>query len=128
MARVLIAGCGWLGAALGVELARGGDVLWGLRRRAAELAPELRPIAADLDDPGSLIDLPAPLDAVVFAAAPEASDEESYRRTYVDGLANLLHALRDSKPRQDTSRSPPRFLLISSTSVYGQTAGEWVDE
>jgi nucleoside-diphosphate-sugar epimerase len=126
--RCLIAGCGWLGEALGAALARRGDAVWGLRRRVAELAAELRPIAADLDDPRSLIGLPTQLDAVVFSAAPETGDEESYRRTYVRGLANLLHALRDSKVNGEASDSLARVVIVSSTSVYGQTAGEWVDE
>ena len=117
--RCLIAGCGWLGEALAVALARRGDPVWGLRRRVSGLAPELQPVAADLDDARSLRDLPRDLDAVVFAAAPESSDEDSYRRTYVRGLGNLLRVLGDSRPR---------VVLLSSTSVYGQTAGEWVDE
>ena len=37
---------------------------------------------------------------------------------YVDGLANVL----DQLPR------PNCFLYISSSSVYGQTGGGWVDE
>ena len=62
---------------------------------------------------------------MVFAAAPEASDESSYQRTYVRGLANLLAALRQSGASGDPA---PRVVLLSSTSVYGQTGGEWVDE
>jgi nucleoside-diphosphate-sugar epimerase len=125
LARVLIAGCGWLGTALGIALARRGDVVWGLRRQTSGLPRELRGIAADLTDPDTLETLPSPLDAVVFAAAPEASDESSYQRTYVRGLTNLLDALRESGPAGDP---PPRIVLLSSTSVYSQTAGEWVDE
>lgn len=108
-----------------MALARRGDVVWGLRRHAAGLPTPLQPIAADLADPETLTRLPARLDAVVFAAAPEASDESSYQRTYVRGLANLIAALR----RSGASGHPaPRVVLLSSTSVYGQTAGEWVDE
>jgi nucleoside-diphosphate-sugar epimerase len=124
VSRVVIAGCGWLGAALGQELARRGDAVWGLRRRTAGLPPGLQPIAADLADPGTLTALPSPLDGVVFAAAPEASDESSYQRTYVDGLGTVLEALRAGA----TTDRLPRVILLSSTSVYGQTTGEWVDE
>ena len=106
-------------------LARRGDSVWGLRRHPSGLPPALQPIAADLADPATLTALPSPLDAVVFAAAPEASDESSYERTYVRGLTNLLDALRRSAPAGEL---PPRIVLLSSTSVYGQTAGEWVDE
>lgn len=40
-------------------------------------------------------------------------------RVYVDGLANVLAAL---------PQPAPRFVYVSSTSVYGQTDGEDVDE
>jgi nucleoside-diphosphate-sugar epimerase len=41
------------------------------------------------------------------------------REVYVHGLANVLAAL---------SQPAPRFLYVSSTSVYGQSDGEQVDE
>jgi nucleoside-diphosphate-sugar epimerase len=43
----------------------------------------------------------------------------------VRGLGNLLEAL--GKPGR-ASHPPPRVVLLSSTSVYGQTAGDRVDE
>jgi nucleoside-diphosphate-sugar epimerase len=61
---------------------------------------------------------------VVFAAAPAGPDEADYRAIYERGLGNLLDALR----RSATGDAPPRIVLLSSTSVHGQTAGEWVDE
>ena len=125
MARVLIAGCGWLGSALGVAMAARGDAVWGLRRNAALLPREIQPIEADLDDARTLQRPPRPLDAVVYAAAPEASDAASYERVYVRGLAHVLDAVRAAGPSTDR---PPRVVLTSSTSVYGQTDGEWVDE
>jgi nucleoside-diphosphate-sugar epimerase len=150
MARVLIAGCGWLGGALGTALAARGDAVWGLRRNAALLPDGIGKIAADLDDPRAVADaLPGALDAVVYAAAPDAGDEASYHRTYVRGLDHVIAALRpsigtpavglgaevfadgDDEAEGDDRRghrSHPRVILLSSTSVYGQTAGEWVDE
>jgi nucleoside-diphosphate-sugar epimerase len=121
---ILIAGCGWLGTALGLALARRGDAVWGLRRHPSGLPPPLQPIAADLADPATLTALPSTLDAVVFAAAPEASDGPSYERTYVRGLANVLEALHANA----LTNRLPRVVLLSSTSVYGQSGGEWVDE
>ena len=125
MARVLIAGCGWLGGALGVALAGRGDAVWGLRRNAALLPDAVRPIEADLDDPRTLAALPGPFDVVVYAAAPEAADEASYERTYVRGLGHIIEAARGFALGRERG---PRLILLSSTSVYGQTTGEWVDE
>jgi nucleoside-diphosphate-sugar epimerase len=42
----------------------------------------------------------------------------SMREVYVGGLTNVLDALP----------APRRFVYVSSTSVYGQGGGEWVDE
>lgn len=115
--RVLIAGCGYLGGALAAQLAGAGDEVVALRRRPAELAPGVRPFPADLGDAAALRALPGPFDAVVYAAAPGGRDETAYRAVYAAGIANLLAAVRCA-----------RFLLTSSTSVYAQDTGEWVDE
>jgi nucleoside-diphosphate-sugar epimerase len=118
MANVLVAGCGDVGTALALRLAGTGHSVWGLRRRADALPAPIRPVAADLGEPTSLAGLPADLDVVVYAAAAGAFSGTAYRAAYVDGVANLLQA---------TGRVG-RFLFVSSTGVYGQRGGEWVDE
>ncbi|MDQ1348678.1 MAG: hypothetical protein QG573_2054 [Acidobacteriota bacterium] len=119
--RVLIAGCGDLGTALGLELAAAGDEVFGLRRHPGTLPATISPLAADLGDPGTLLQLPA-VDALVYCAAADRSTDEAYRAAYVDGVRNLLAA----PPIQ---HSPPqRFFFVSSTAVYAQDGGEWIDE
>lgn len=122
MARILIAGCGDVGGALGRLLVDAGHTVWGLRRRPDALPPGLRPIAADLTDAASLKGLPDGLDAVFYTAAATGRDENHYRRAYVDGPTRLLAALHDSGQR------PRRVLFTSSTAVYAQNDGGWVDE
>jgi nucleoside-diphosphate-sugar epimerase len=122
MAQILIAGCGYVGTALGLRLAATGHVVWGLRRSAEGLPPGIRSVEADLTAPETLQKLPPELDAVFYTAAPNGSDEAAYRAIYVDGLCYLLEAL----VRQ--GQSPQRVLFTSSTAVYAQSAGEWVDE
>jgi nucleoside-diphosphate-sugar epimerase len=122
MARVLIAGCGYVGAALGALLDRESHAVFGLRRRAGALPWGVRPIEADLVIPGTLRELPPQLDFVFFMAAPAGRDDALYRTLYVDGLGNLIDALVEQKQR------PKRIFFTSSTSVYGQKDGEWVDE
>jgi nucleoside-diphosphate-sugar epimerase len=121
VSRVLIAGCGYVGSTLGERLAADGDEVFALRRRTEGLPSALQPIAADLADPDALRELPA-LDAAVYAAAADEFREAAYRAVYVDGLRNLLQALAASE------KPPRRVLYASSTSVYGQRDGEWVDE
>lgn len=119
---ILIAGCGDVGTALGVRLAEAGHRVWGLRRHADRLPASITPVAADLAEPASLGRVPSGVDTLVYAAAADAFDERSYRRAYVDGLRNVLAALEARGARLD------RVLFASSTAVYGQTNGEWVDE
>jgi nucleoside-diphosphate-sugar epimerase len=96
-------------------------VVYGLRRNPGRLPAPLRPLAADLGAPETLRNLPE-VDAVIYAAAAERSTEEAYRRAYVDGVRNLLAA-------PALQRSPPRrFVFVSSTAVYSQDGGEWIDE
>lgn len=120
--RVLIAGCGYVGTALGLRLARAGHEVHGLRRSPGGLPDPIRPIAADLTRPAALRTLPRALDVVVYTAAADGREPADYRAAYMDGLRNLLGAL------EARDRPPRRVLFTSSTGVYGQAGGEWVDE
>lgn len=122
MARVLIAGCGDVGTALGRRLAGRGDTVFGLRRRAFDGGPGITPVQGDLTRPDSLAGLPEGLDQVVYTAAADGRTEEAYEAAYPGGLANLVEAL--------TARgeSLQRLIFVSSSAVYAQDDGEWVDE
>jgi nucleoside-diphosphate-sugar epimerase len=132
MARVLIAGCGYVGSALGERLTRAGlpgaggpgtgHSVWGLRREAAGLPGGVQPFIADLCNNKSLQNIPTDLDFVFYMAAAAASTEAAYRAAYIEGLGNCLTALKSR------NQNLKRFFLISSTAVYGQDTGEWVDE
>ena len=122
MTRILIAGCGDVGALAGVMLAGKGHEVWGLRRRIAALPPEIRPIAADLTVPADLRGLPPDLGLVLYTASADAHDQAAYRRAYVEGLRNLLAALVGQE------QATARVVYTSSTGVYAQRDGSWVDE
>jgi nucleoside-diphosphate-sugar epimerase len=121
VSRVLIAGCGYVGTALGLRLAAGGAQVWGLRRSPGGLPDPITPIAGDLTDPATT-DLVPDVDAVVIATSADRRDPDAYRRAYIDGPVRLLDGLM-SRPTP-----PDRVLVVSSTAVYGQTDGAWVDE
>lgn len=122
MARVLIAGCGYVGTALGQGLAALGHEVFGLRRRPEGLPRGIHAVAADLSEPSSLEALPGAVELLVYCASAAGFSEQAYRAAYVDGLQNLFDAIsRWPEP-------PRRILFTSSTAVYGQHAGEWVDE
>lgn len=118
--RILIAGCGRIGQRLGRQWHEDGARVWGLRRSAAPLPAPLETLNGDLTHPETLPTPPEGLDLVYYLATPGTFNDGAYRLTYVDGLRNLIAWL----PRDTAAR----IVFISSTAVYGQTAGEWVDE
>lgn len=119
--RVLIAGCGDVGTQLGLLLSETGAEVWGLRRGAHSLPSPIRPIPANLLSPDLAKDLPA-VDHVVYAASADESTPEGYRAAYLLGVRNLLDALAQS------GSAIRRLLFLSSTAVYGEARGGWVDE
>jgi nucleoside-diphosphate-sugar epimerase len=118
---VLIVGCGDVGIATARLLTDSGYHVVGLRRNTDALPGFIEPMKADIVDPGSL----APLQnrqfawVLVTSSAGEFS-QQRYHSVYVNGLQNVLASLQ---------RHPLRHLLLaSSTSVYHQQDGSWVDE
>ena len=121
MPAVLIAGCGDVGSELARRLLADGHAVYGLRRRVQLLPEGVRPVEGDLRDPGRLRTLPNAIDVLCYTASADGRSPEAYREAYVEGLRNVLIA---------TSRAGPlrRVLYTSSTRVYPQANGEWVDE
>jgi len=117
MANVLILGCGDTGGRLAVQLAQAGHEVTGVRRSPKAL-PGVRMVQADITRPFRLA-LSAP--AYVFIIlSPDRSDRDGYAHTYLDGLDRIRDALEGTNPR--------RVFFVSSTSVYGEDGGQWVDE
>jgi nucleoside-diphosphate-sugar epimerase len=123
--RVAILGCGYVGIRLGRSLADAGHEPIGVRR-SAEGIERIRDagfdaVRADVTEPDALGAIPD-VDAVVFAASSGGRDAAAARAVYVDGLAT---AIDHFGARDDP---PDRFLYTSSTGVYGDHGGDWVDE
>ena len=118
---ILLAGCGDLGTEAGLRFAASGHRVVGWRRSPAKLPAAIEGAAADLGSP-ELPPVPADTTAVVIAVAAHSPSEEAYRTAYVRGVAHVLDALeRDGV-------HPDRVLFVSSTAVYGDAGGGWVDE
>jgi nucleoside-diphosphate-sugar epimerase len=120
---VLIAGCGDVGSRLANELLPLGWVVHGLRRNISLLPAGVNGVAGDLFNPTRPATWPGTaLDYLVYCATPTERDEAGYRAAYVEGLQRVLSWLEES------GQQPKRIVFVSSSSVYGQQNGEWVDE
>jgi nucleoside-diphosphate-sugar epimerase len=125
--RVVVVGCGYVGLALAGQLdARSHEVV-GVRRSNAGLdavdavGSGVEAVRADATDPESLSALPD-ADAVVFAASSGGRGADAARKVYVDGLANVVDEYGSR------AAPPDRLVYTSSTGVYGDHDGGWVDE
>lgn len=118
--RVLLAGCGDLGQRVAQRLTDRGAVVWALRRHPPAEPGAIRWLPGDLSDPARLVGLPDGITRIVFLPAPDARDEAAYRAVFVDGLRHLLGALDRTACR--------RVLFVSSSAVYGEHHGAWIDE
>lgn len=118
--RVLVAGCGDVGARVALLLRDSGAEVWGLRRSDAPLPAGITLLQADLTDADSLRQLPERIDRVVYLPTPDTRGPLAYRKVFVQGLQNLLQALG--------RRALQRIVFVSSSAVYGEHNGDWVDE
>lgn len=120
---VLIAGCGDVGSRLARQLLAENWQVHGLRRTVAQLPAGVIGVAGDLFNAQCPPAWPTgPLDYLVYSAAATEHDEAGYRAAYVEGLTHVLGWLKQH------GQSPKRLLFVSSSSVYGQKDGEWIDE
>ncbi|KIC70333.1 NAD-dependent dehydratase [Kocuria rhizophila] len=115
--RVLLAGCGDVGTALGLRLSDRGWSATGVRRHADRLPAPLAGVSLDFADPGEAR-LPD-VDAVVVTLTADGHDVAGYEHTYLGGLRGLRRALGEQEPL---------VVLVSSTGVLGGGDGERVTE
>ncbi len=78
----------------------------------------LSPVIADVLKPDTLKNLPG-ANRVLQAVGLDRSAGVTHQQVYVDGLRNVLQALEGRVGG---------LVLASSTGVYGQNDGSWVDE
>lgn len=120
---VVIAGCGDVGSRLASQLLAAGWEVHGLRRNVSRLPEGVIGIAGDLFKKDCPDTWPiGGVDYLVYCAAATDHDEAGYRKAYVEGLQHVLEWL------DDYGQQPKQLVFVSSSSVYGQQNGEWVDE
>lgn len=119
MAKILIAGCGDLGSGLATNLVAQGHAVTGIRRTKSDFPSGVKGLTGDLvamsDDTLPDVDL------IFLIMTPNGRHEAAYRAAYFDTAQVLIR-------RYQTAMNPPKVFFVSSTSVYGQSQGEWIDE
>jgi nucleoside-diphosphate-sugar epimerase len=118
----LIFGCGYLGRRVARRWRDAGEEVFVVTRsgrRARDFAEAgYKPIVADVVRPASLVNLPV-AESVLYSIGYDREAGASMHEVYVAGLKSVLDALPDETGK---------LLYISTTGVYGQSRGEWVDE
>lgn len=119
--KLMVFGCGYLGFRVAERAVSAGQVVWATTRcpdRAAKLSDRgIRPLLADWNDARTLRDLPE-VDRVLVAVSYDRREKRSRFESQVGGLSRLLSFLP----------SKTSICYISTTGVYHQTDGGWVDE
>lgn len=121
MAKILIIGCGEIGYRVALALHHQGHHVVGFKRQPPVNERPFAMISADICRASTLSVLAVDFDVVLFIVSPDRRQEQNYQLVFETGLNNLIsHFAKANKS--------PKWLMVSSTSVYGQNQGEWVDE
>ncbi len=119
MNNIFIIGCGYVGSLLAQEWGKHNRSVIALARSkgSARHLQEKRidSVPGDLDEPRSLC-LPPLTGSLLYylAPPPPAGDQDTRVRHFVDAI--------------DTDAPPHHIIYISTSGVYGDTAGAWVTE
>jgi len=121
--KLLIIGCGDIGCRLAEQLATKPYHITGLRRSAVENLPYLQYRQCDVSQPEAFTRiLTEGYDVIVVSMTPSESSDSGYRLAYVDTCQHLITALNS------LNKKPRLIIFVSSTSVYAQQDGSWIDE
>lgn len=120
MPGVLVAGCGYLGSVVAALFAAQGRTVVGWRspqsnKEVLANGVQVRPV--DITDADEVCRNSFDADVVVHCAGVAERTLDAYRNVYEAGAANLLAVFPQAC-----------LLFTSSTSVYAQTDGSWVNE
>lgn len=117
MANILIIGCGAIGTQLAFILTQQGHSVTGVKRNPPPSDETIHYVRADICSSADTAQLPTDIDQLFFIVSADWRTEQSYRDVYDIGLNNVLRRF---------AQVP--CIFVSSTSVYAQSQGEWVDE
>jgi nucleoside-diphosphate-sugar epimerase len=117
MARVFIAGAGYVGTVAAEYLAQAGHTV-DVGRRTPGALPRAHAMDVLREEtfPAALREATC----VIYCVSADGFSPEAYRDAYVEGLAHVIAAAAKGAAR--------RLIFVSSTGVFGQDDGSVVDE
>jgi len=120
--KILLAGCGDIGQRVAARFADEHQC-FGLRRNPEQLPVFINPLKADLTNSEELVGIfSQDFDVVIATLTPGARTEEAYQKAYVDTATALVSSINNAKYQ------PKIVIWISSTSVYGDSSNQWLEE
>ncbi len=120
--KILLAGCGDIGQRVAARFADEHQC-FGLRRNPEQLPVFINPLKADLTNSEELVGIfSQDFDVVIATLTPGARTEEAYQKAYVDTATALVSSINNAEYQ------PKIVIWISSTSVYGDSTNQWLEE
>lgn len=121
--QLLIVGCGDIGRRFAQFLPQVQYEVTGLRRRVQENTSFVQYQSGDVTDKAQLAQVLAKgFDVIVITMTPAERSDAGYERAYVQTCRNLVELL------QQAEHKPRLVIFVSSSAVYAQMDGGWVDE
>jgi len=121
----VVIGCGYVGMRVAKHLASQGHRVYGIRRQITKSTEFVHagviPLEIDIRVPEQLKLIPKTVQWAVNAVSSSKRGADGYREIYFEGTKSVtrhLSALPDFR----------HYVHTSSTSVYGQTDGSWINE
>lgn len=121
--KVLVIGCGDIGRRLAQQLDHRHYQITGIRRHCPPDLPYLHYHSCDVSNPAAFKSaLSEGFDIIVITMTPGERSDAGYEQAYVHTSKVLVEALIA------LNRQPELIIFVSSTAVYAQDDGSWVDE
>jgi len=119
---ILFIGCGDI-AQRAANIVADSHQCFGLRRNPNQLPSYITPITANAADTQKLLSIASQgFDVWIATMTPAEFTKQAYEQAYL-AVAQAIAATVSAV------HNPPKFIIwVSSTSVYGDCAGDWVDE
>lgn len=120
--KVLFIGCGDIAQRAASEM-QARYKCFGLRRQPDNLPEYIQPIKADATDTEQLLSVASEgFDIWIATITPGEFTEQAYRDSYLASAKSIAASIAKLQ------KAPRLMLWVSSTSVYGDLKGDWVNE